>query len=336
LRAGLACSGPQGQEEVIVNLKILAAAAVLAAAPYPAFARDIVSLSLPEQVPENIFSGPRSPDVLLTQVLLDRSRHSPGVIDAVPGGNTSRAIRRFEREYGLKVDGKIDPQLINKLIEVNSGDILQRYTISEADVSGPFRSVPSGMEGKAKLDKLSYESPAEALAEKFHMAQSFLKALNPGVDFGRAGTEITVVVPGDDKMSAKVARIEVDKAVSALRAYDAQGKLLATYPATIGSSTFPSPSGAMEVRAIAPAPTYHFDPSGREWGPDRNLTIAAGPNNPVGSTWIDLTKDGYGIHGTPEPRLIGKTSSHGCVRLTNWDAAELSKSVSQGTKVEFV
>jgi lipoprotein-anchoring transpeptidase ErfK/SrfK len=130
--------------------------------------------------------------------------------------------------------------------------------------------------------------------------------------------------------------IEVDKAASALRAFTADGTLVATYPATIGSNTFPSPSGEMEVRAVAPAPTYHFDPEGRSWGPDEKLTIAAGPNNPVGGTWIDLTKEGYGIHGTPEPRLIGKTSSHGCVRLTNWDAEELAKAVSPGTKVEFV
>ena len=92
----------------------------------------------------------------------------------------------------------------------------------------------------------------------------------------------------------------------------------------------------MEVRTVAPAPTYYFDPSGREWGPDKRLTIAAGPNNPVGSTWIDLTKEGYGIHGSPDPRLIGKTASHGCVRLTNWDAAELGSAVEQGAAVTFL
>ena len=92
----------------------------------------------------------------------------------------------------------------------------------------------------------------------------------------------------------------------------------------------------MEVRAIAPVPKYYFNPEGREWGPNQNLVIAAGPNNPVGSTWIDLTRDGYGIHGTPDPRLIGKTASHGCVRLTNWDAEELATAVAQGTRVEFV
>jgi lipoprotein-anchoring transpeptidase ErfK/SrfK len=92
----------------------------------------------------------------------------------------------------------------------------------------------------------------------------------------------------------------------------------------------------MTVRAVAPEATYHFSPEGRDWGPDKALTTAAGPNNPVGGVWIDLTEKGYGIHGSPDPELIGKTSSHGCVRLTNWDARELASAVRQGTKVEFV
>ncbi|MBA3510761.1 L,D-transpeptidase [Sphingomonas sp.] len=274
--------------------------------------------------------------MLAAQVMLDHGGHSPGVIDGAMGGNTRRAILAFQRANGMTTDGQTSAALLERLRGVYSGNLLQRYTITAEDVAGPFIKVPDGMEEQAKLETLGYENPAEGIAEKFHMAQSFLKALNPGVDFASAGTEITVVVPGKDGLQAKVARIEVDKAASALRAFTAEGTLVATYPATIGSSTFPSPSGAMEVRAVAPAPTYHFDPEGRSWGPDEKLTIAAGPNNPVGGTWIDLTKEGYGIHGTPEPRLIGKTSSHGCVRLTNWDAAELAKAVSPGTKVEFV
>ena len=294
------------------------------------------SLSLPGIAEDQLFSGARSKDVLAVQIMLDRSRHSPGVIDGAMGGNTRRAIEAFQRANAMAVDGELSSALLDKLRAAHSGDLLQRYTITAEDVSGPFIDLPSGMEEQAKLETLGYESPAEAIAEKFHMAQSFLEALNPGADFGSAGTEITVIVPGKDELEAKVARIEVDKAGSALRAYTEDGTLVATYPATIGSSSFPSPSGAMEVRAVAPAPTYHFDPEGRSWGPDEKLTIAAGPNNPVGGTWIDLSKEGYGIHGTPDPKLIGKTASHGCVRLTNWDAEELPKAVSPGTKVEFV
>lgn len=225
---------------------------------------------------------------------------------------------------------------MQKLRAGYAGGPIQTYKISPDDVAGPFVDVPPDMEGQAKLDALGFEGPAEALAEKFHMAQSLLLALNPGADFSDVGANITVVVPGANKPASPVARIEVDKSRSELRAFAADGELVATYPATIGSSTFPSPSGSMEVNAIAPKPTYHFNPEGRDWGPDKQLTIAAGPNNPVGGTWIDLSKDGYGIHGTPEPRLIGKTNSHGCVRLTNWDADELAKAVSKGTTVEFV
>ncbi len=299
-------------------------------------AQDVISLSLPAAAPKGAFNGQRSRDVLVAQVLLDRSRHSPGAIDGIWGSNTARAVKAFQRSHNLPADGKVDAGLLRKLMAMQSADVFQRYTITESDVRGPFRSVPASMEGKATLDKLSFESPAEALAEKFHMAESFLRALNPGKDFGKAGTEINVVVPGDNQLDAGVTRIEVDKQHSALRAYAADGRLIASYPATIGSKTFPSPSGSMEVRAVAPAPKYYFDPAGRDWGPDRNLTLAAGPNSPIGTTWIDLTKDGYGIHGTPEPSLIGKTASHGCVRLTNWDAEELEKAVSKGTKVEFV
>ncbi|MGI8610888.1 MAG: L,D-transpeptidase family protein [Sphingomicrobium sp.] len=308
---------------------MIATAGTVAAQPRP-------SLSVPGISAEQIFSGARTRAALEAQVLLDHSGHSPGVIDGAMGGNTRRAILAFQRADGMPADGQLSAALLERLRGVHWGNVLHRYTITAEDVAGPFVQVPNGMEEQAKLETLGYESPAEGIAEKFHMAQSFLKALNPGADFGSAGSEITVVVPGKDEVEAKVARIEVDKAASTLRAFTAEGTLVATYPATIGSSTFPSPSGAMEVRAVAPAPTYHFDPEGRSWGPDEKLTIAAGPNNPVGGTWIDLTKEGYGIHGTPEPRLIGKTASHGCVRLTNWDARELAKAVSPGTRVEFV
>ena len=312
------------------------AALLSAAAAAGANAQAGQSISVPGYASEDIFSGSRSREVFAAQVLLDRSGHSPGVVDGVMGGNTARAIRAFQREQGMAVDGKLSSAVLERLQSKYPGDLLQRYTITAEDVAGPFVSVPATMEAQAELATLGYESPAEALAEKFHMARSLLEALNPGADFGRPGAEITVIVPGQDELAAEVARIEVDKSASALRAFAADGTLLATYPATIGSSTFPSPSGAMEVVAVAPAPTYHFDPEGREWGPDRQLTIPAGPNNPVGGTWIDLSKEGYGIHGTPDPELIGKTSSHGCVRLTNWDAEELAKAVAKGARVEFI
>lgn len=315
----------------------LLAAALLAAASPPALAaQDAVSVSVPDSVPSGVFSGARSRDVMIAQILLDRTRFSPGVIDGYMGPNTRRAILAFQRANDMNTTGNVSQELLRKLMDENSGALMQTYTISEDDVNGPFVDVPSSMTAMAEMENLAYETPQELLAEKFHMDKEFLRALNPDADFGEAGTEIVVVAPGDEELGANVARIEVDKEDHSVRAYDGDGNLLARYPATVGSRVFPSPSGTMEVLAVAPEPKYYFEPEGREWGPDEQLTIPAGPNNPIGGTWIDLSKEGYGIHGSPDPQMVGKRTSHGCVRLTNWDAEELGAAVSQGAKVEFV
>lgn len=319
-------------------ISAIAAAALCAASasPVPAAAQAAPAIDIPSSAPADLFSGSRSREVLAVQILLDRSRHSPGVIDGLMGGNTRRAIRAYQQANGLSVTGEADSALLDHLMQAHGGDLFQTYTIASDDVDGPFRNVPSGMAAKAELDRLAYESPAELLAEKFHMAQSFLRALNPRADFSSAGTQILVVRQGDETLAESVSRVEVDKSANELRAYSSGGNLVATYPTTVGSSVHPSPNDRLEVVAIAPDPTYHFDPEGRSWGPDRQLTIAPGPNNPVGLVWIDLSRDGFGIHGTPDPALIGKTSSHGCVRLTNWDAQEVADAVSQGTTVVFL
>ena len=312
-------------------LKLFAMAALAAAFPAVAHAQATSADTF-----EAAAGQARSAEVLETQILLDRARHSPGVIDGQMGANTTRAIRAFQRASGLPQSGAIDRALLDRLRESHGQPLLADYTITEDDVAGPFRDVPADMEGMAKLDRVAFEQPSEALAEKFHMAEAYLRALNPSVDFARAGAQIKVVRPGNDEIGGEVTRVEVDKQANELRAYAADGRLLATYPTTVGSEVHPSPNEKLEVLAIAPDPTYHFDPAGRTWGPDRELTIAAGPNNPVGDVWIDLSRDGFGIHGTPEPRLIGKTSSHGCVRLTNWDARELASAVAKGTTVVFL
>lgn len=317
-------------------LSAIALAAAQQAETPPAMASvDAVAIQQ-SGLPSDLFSGKRSRDVLAVQVLLDRAGHSPGVIDGMMGGNSRRAIAAFRKANGMGGGSGIDKALLDRLAGSGTAPLFTNYTISEKDVAGPFRSIPDTMTEKAKLESLAYESPAEALAEKFHMSKSFLQALNPGADFGKAGTVLTVVSTGSSGIDGKVARIDVDKQGNELRAYDKDGKLLATYPTTVGSSFNPSPDMTVEVLAIAPDPKYYFDPEGRDWGPDEKVTIAAGPNNPVGAVWIDLSKEGYGIHGTPDPALIGKTSSHGCVRLTNWDAKELAGSVDKGTKVRFI
>lgn len=277
------------------------------------------------------------PAMIRLQVLLDRSRFSPGVIDGLDGENVKKAIAAYEKANGL--EGADDAKLLSALAAEDSKPVLQRYVISGKDVQGPFlEEVPKTLEDMAKLDHLSYTSPRELLAEKFHMDEDLLKTLNPGADFARAGTEITVAVVKTRGEKETVTRIEIDKGQGALYAYDEGDKLVAFYPASIGSEGKPSPTGTHAVRAVAPDPKYYYNPKELSFSGVETkdlLEIAAGPNNPVGTVWIDLTEPTYGIHGTPEPSLIAKTESHGCVRLTNWDAEELSKMVKKGTTVTF-
>ena len=272
------------------------------------------------------------------EVLLARAHFSPGVIDGQDGGNLQNAIGSFEAAHGLPVDGKMDEQVWRALAK-DAQPALTDYVITADDVKGPvLGKVPTDMAEMAKLPALGFTSPVQELAERFHMDEALLKTLNPGVDFTAAGTKIVVAAVGPDKLKAPVARIEVDKTHRQVRAYGAADLLLAVYPATVGSTERPAPEGDWAVRTVAPNPTYTYDPSRLTFGKtaEGKLTIKPGPNNPVGSTWIDLTKDTYGIHGTPDPRMVGKAASHGCVRMTNWDVRQLSQAVKKGTKVAFV
>jgi lipoprotein-anchoring transpeptidase ErfK/SrfK len=276
--------------------------------------------------------------LIRAEVMLARAHFSPGVIDGQEGGNLQNAIAAFETANHLPVDGKMSSQVWAALAKDNQSPLTD-YVITADDVKGPFLpSVPKDMAEMAKLPALGYTGPVQELAERFHMDEALLKALNPGADFSAAGTKIVVAAVGPEKLAMPVARIEVDKTRRQVRAYGAADLLLAVYPATVGSTERPAPDGEWAVRTVAPNPTYTFDPSRLTFGKasEGKLTIKAGPNNPVGSTWIDLTKDTYGIHGTPDPRMVGKTASHGCVRLTNWDVRQLGLAVKKGTKVDFV
>lgn len=279
-------------------------------------------------------------DVLIrVQTLLDRARFSPGVIDGRDGGNLTLAIRAFQAARELPVDGEVSQKLLEALAGSDGGPVLVDYTITPTDIAGPFTPpIPKDdYEAMARQPAMNYHDVVEMLAERFHMDEALLRSLNPGVDFGAAGAAIAVTAVGADTLDRKVDRIEIDKGLGQVRVFDEAGVELAVYPATVGSTERPAPSGEWAVRTLAPRPTYTYDPSRLTFGkPKDKLTIKAGPNNPVGSTWIDLTKDTYGIHGTPDPRLVNKRASHGCVRLTNWDAAELGSAVKKGAKVIFM
>ena len=321
------------------NASDRAAAAGGAEAPAPtnaAFSREAVDAALFSA--EAAASEDRTPAVLRAQVLLDRARFSPGIIDGRPGENVRQAVAAFEKAYDLPVDGQLDAAVFQKLTQLDNRPALAEYEITAADVKGPFiQSVPQELEDKGKLPAMSYTSALELLAEKFHATEELLQTLNPGADFARAGTKIVVPDVANQSLPAAVASIEVNRAEREVRVYDAQKKLLAFYPATIGSDVLPTPSGSLKVNGVAPEPDYTFDPEKLNWdGAKTKVTVKPGPNNPVGSVWIDLNKPTYGIHGTDEPRTIGKTVSHGCVRLTNWDAEELASQVKPGVPVRFL
>jgi lipoprotein-anchoring transpeptidase ErfK/SrfK len=306
-------------------------------------------------------AGPNAA-VLETQVMLVRAGFSPGVIDAHQGENFRNALHAFQQANGM-APGRLDDATRTKLAQLSAGEALVAYTIQPADVAGPFvEKIPHDFQQMAALPRLAYHDPRELLAEKFHMSEALLAALNRGKDFGQAGTAIMVAnIAGNGKDTTPAATagestgsstppaaqqaatraaalVVVDKRQNAVLVYDAEKRLLGFYPASIGSTEKPAPSGILQVRSVARDPDYTYNPKYGFKGQtaQRPVKVAPGPNNPVGAVWIGLSAEGYGIHGTPEPEKVGKTQSHGCIRLTNWDALALARLVKKGTPVQFV
>ncbi len=277
---------------------------------------------------------PDTAATLRAQILLDRAHFSSGEIDGAPGSNLRMAISGFQRQRGLAPNGTLDAPTWAAL-NGDAAAALISYTTTDADVAGPFTPIPEEMADKAKLPALGYASALEAMGEKFHASPALLQRLNPGVDMAKAGATLLVPNVEGTEPLPKAGKIMVDRSDRTLTLYDVGGKVIAQFPSSSGTDKDPLPIGTWKVNGISKNPVFHYNPAlfwDAEPG-DKKATIPAGPNNPVGVAWIDLSKPHYGIHGTPVPSAIGKTQSHGCIRLTNWDVTTVTTSVGPGTEV---
>lgn len=271
------------------------------------------------------------------QVLLSRHYSSSGAIDGTWGLNTVKAISAFQIMKGLSGDGVLDANTWRLLNEVTTQPTFIEYTITAQDLKGPYvQSIPADYAEQSKMKGLYYTRVTEMLGEKFHMDELFLQIINSGASFNKVGEKI-IVANVQNILPSNTKTIIAHKGSKQLYLLDQQNKMIASFPATIGSEDNPSPSGMHTISSIVSNPHYSYNPNNFIQGKNlKHLSLPPGPNNPVGSIWIGLSRPSFGIHGTPNPALISKTSSHGCIRLTNWDANNLSKIVRKGMTVKFL
>jgi len=322
---------------------VLLAVAIVAATANGAAGRGLTSRAIERAAvsrPIRAGSGIQ-PAVVKAEVLLDRRHLSPGVIDGRYGTNFKKALKAFQALHGRQVTGILDRATWERLTADRSGPILKTFAIQKQNVRGPFlKRSPHDLRKMGAAKSLGYTSPIELLAEKFHASPQLLKRLNPGADFAHARGRILVPNAGTTA-ATKAALVVVDRKNRVVKVYDRRKDLIGLYPATVGSRDFPSPSGRLKVTVIQQHP--RFMASGRleyarksaklQLQPGERIEVAAGPNGPVGDVWIGLNKHGYGIHGTAEPEAVGKTASHGCVRMSVPSVISLYERARIGTPV---
>jgi lipoprotein-anchoring transpeptidase ErfK/SrfK len=275
--------------------------------------------------------GSAEPRVVRAQILLDRARYSPGQIDGRYGGDMGVAVNGFQEARHLNADGIVGADMW-KALDEDRRPLLTMYTITAADLKGPFTPIPDDVQKQAQMKWMGYESAAEAIGEKFHASPRLLAELNPGKSLEKAGEVITV--PAVERAQARRAtRVVVSKSKRTVTAYGVGDAILAQYPATMGGEHDPLPIGHWTITSVERYPWFNYDPV-HFWNAspnDATAKLPPGPRNPAGVVWMGLSKPHYGIHGTPDPGRIRHGESAGCIRLTNWDAADLARMVVRGT-----
>lgn len=306
------------------------------------------SVNAPPSLP--IHGDVAGPSVAKIQILLDQARFSPGIIDGRWGKNTEKAVYWFQKANGIEATGRVDGRTLDAIgARARASRQVREHTLTEADVEGPFEALPDDVYERAEKPCLCYESLQEKLSEMFHSTPELLEQLNPDVDLGTVAAGQVLQVPavepfrlddlpaGNYTGGGEVARLVISDGGHYVHALDPAGSILYHFPSTLGSDYAPSPSGELSLQSITFDPTWHYQPdllTGVD--PSReDAVLPAGPNNAVGVVWMQLSREHYGVHGTSAPETIGYATSHGCVRLTNWDAALLGQRVPESTPVEF-
>jgi lipoprotein-anchoring transpeptidase ErfK/SrfK len=283
------------------------------------------------------------PSVLKTQVYLDRAHFSVGALDGRWGRNSAIAVWWYQRARGLEATGAVDEPTFRRLAAESQGaPAVVQHAVTADDVKGPFTDIPDEMYDKAKLQCLCYSSIGEKLAERFHTTQELLEALNPDVKMGELQAGATLNVPNVREELTQdrpdIARAVVSVAGNSFIGYDAAGNVNFYAPTTLGNKYDPSPRETVTVKKIVHDPHFHYQPTLFAEVPDDEpeANLNPGPNSPVGVVWIALSKRHFGVHGTSDPDSIGYASSHGCIRLTNWDAKEVAHRISENVQIEFL